>query len=143
MTPNLNRHAPATGTGRIGGVVIKSQDWIHPDAVFTSATRFSFHPPEIAPGAFFLGAIGGLGQLKVGKSRGDVRLAGSTDPINPPADIDSVIEIILVGGNVADIGKAFGAKGGYADRRGGAELLAAGKWAKLAVANDNRRIRAV
>lgn len=124
------------------GVSIKSQEWIHPDAVFTSATCFSFHPPEIAPGAFFLGAIGGLGQLKLGRSRGDVRLAGTADPITPPANIDTVIEVILAGGNVAEVGKAFGAKGGYADRRGGAELLAAGKWAKLAVANDNPRIRA-
>lgn len=118
------------------GVSIKSQEWIHPNAVFTPATRFSFHPPAIAVGASFLGAIGGLGQLKMGKRRGDVRLAGCADPANPPPDVDSVIEVILSGGNVADVGKAFGAKGGYADRRGGAELLAAGRWAKRAVPND-------
>ncbi|MER9473548.1 hypothetical protein [Mesorhizobium sp. M0520] len=73
----------------------------------------------------------------MGKRRGDVRLVGTPDPVNPPPDIDTVIEVILSGGNVADVGKAFGAKGGYADRRGGAELLGAGKWAKPAAANDN------
>lgn len=124
--------------GASRGVCIKSQEWIHPDAVFTSATCFSFHPPEIASGASFLGAMGGLGQLKMGKRRGDVRLPGRADPSNPPPEIDAVIEAILAGGGVADVGKALGAKGGHADRRGGAALLAAGQWAMLAVANDNR-----
>lgn len=68
-------------------------------------------------------------------------VAGSV-PSAPPGDVETVIEVILSGGNVADVGKAFGAKGGYADRRGSAELLAAGRWAKLAVANDGHRIRA-
>lgn len=124
------------------GVAIKSQEWIHPDAVFTSATRFSFHPPEIAEGASFLGSIGGLGQLKMGKRRGDVRLTGCTDPANPPPEIDAVIETILAGGGVADVGKALGAKGGHADRRGGAALLAAGRWAMLALGKESGRIRA-
>jgi hypothetical protein len=114
------------------GVTIKCQDWIHPDAVFTQSTRFSFHPPAIAFGAIFLGAIGGLGQPKQGKSRGDVRLAHSVSLAAVPENVATVVEVILGGGTVADVGKAFGAKGGNADRRGGAELLAAGRWAKLA-----------
>ncbi|TIN94612.1 MAG: hypothetical protein E5Y03_31860 [Mesorhizobium sp.] len=126
--------------GESRGVSIKSQDWLYPDAVFTAATRFSFHPPEIAPGAIFLGAIGGLGRPKQGKGRGDVRMAAGAVPSTPPGDVETVIEVVLSGGNVADVGKAFGAKGGYADRRGGAALLAAGKWAKMLVANDNSRI---
>ncbi|MCZ8546277.1 hypothetical protein OOJ09_18975 [Mesorhizobium qingshengii] len=137
---------PEPGPARTGnwdavsrGVTIKPQ---RKDFKFSPHCRFSFHPPEIAEGASFLGAIGGLGQLKMGKRRGDVRLSSNAEATNPPADIDTVIEVILAGGNVADVGKALGAKGGNADRRGGAELLAAGRWAKLAVANDTRRILA-
>ncbi|MER9392213.1 MULTISPECIES: hypothetical protein [unclassified Mesorhizobium] len=112
------------------GVVIKRQRQ-HGDYALAPFGRYTRCIPEIAPGAFFLGAIGGLGRLKMGKSRGDVRLAATAGPINPPAGIDVVIEVILAGGNVADVGKAFGAKNGYADRRGGAELLTAGRWARL------------
>lgn len=140
VQPRLGDATPEPATtgnwdGTSRGINIKPQ---RQEFEFSHNCRFGFCQPAIAPGAFFLGAIGGLGQLKIGKSRGDVRLAGSPDPINPPSNIDTVIEAILSGGNVADVGKAFGAKGGHADRRGGAELLAAGRWAKLAVANDNR-----
>ncbi|MER9007381.1 hypothetical protein NKI15_27580 [Mesorhizobium sp. M0862] len=109
---------------------------------FSPHCRFSFHPPEIAEGASFLGAMGGLGHLKMGKRRGDVRHPDRADLCNPPPEIDAVIEVILAGGGVADVGRAFGAKGGHADRRGGAELLAAGRWAVLAMANDIGRMRA-
>ncbi|TGR71769.1 hypothetical protein EN832_34840 [Mesorhizobium sp. M1C.F.Ca.ET.189.01.1.1] len=54
-----------------------------------------------------------------------------------PEAVDSVVEVILAGGNVADVGLAFGARGGGADRRGGKELRDAGTWAKTAVPNDN------
>ena len=107
---------------------------------FHTECRFGFLAPAIAEGAIFLGAIGGLGQPKVGKRRGDVRLVDAPDIARPPADIDTVIEVMLAGGNVADVGKALGARGGYADRRGGAALRAAGRWATAAVAaNDNLR----
>ncbi|MER8858988.1 hypothetical protein NKI09_15195 [Mesorhizobium sp. M0757] len=122
--------------GSARGITMKPQ---RQDFEFSPDCRFGFCEPAIAPGAFFLGAIGGRGRPKPGKSRGDIRFAACDEPANLPVDIDSVIEVILSGGNVADIGKAFGAKGGYADRRGGAELLAAGRWAKQAVANDNGR----
>ncbi|MER9762417.1 hypothetical protein [Mesorhizobium sp. M0138] len=108
------------------------------DFEFAPNCCFGFCEPAVAPGAIFLGAIGGLGQPKQGKSRGDVRLTTAASKANPPVAIGTVIEVILSGGNVADVGKAFGAKGGYADRRGGAALLAAGRWAKLVIANDNR-----
>ncbi len=98
--------------------------------------RFTRCLPAIAEGAVFLGAEGGLGQPKFGKKRGDVRRVDEPTIATPPEEIDIVIEVILSGGNVADVGKALGAKGGYADRRGGAALLAAGRWAKRAVAND-------
>ncbi|MER9900107.1 hypothetical protein [Mesorhizobium sp. M0130] len=118
------------------GVTIKPQ---RQDFKFSPDCRFGFCAPDIAEGASFLGAVGGLGRPKQGKSRGDVRLVAGAVLTAPPGDVDTIIEVILSGGNVADVGKAFGAKGGYADRRGGAELLAAGKWAKLAVANDTGR----
>ncbi|CAN7459051.1 hypothetical protein [Mesorhizobium sp. LjNodule214] len=128
---------PATGgnwDAESRGIAIKPQRHIFK---FSQNCRFGFCEPGIAPGAIFLGSIGGLGRPKQGKSRGDVRLAGGAVPSAPPYDVETVIEIILSGGNVADVGKAFGARGGYADRRGGAELLAAGRWAKHAIANDN------
>ncbi|TPL39231.1 hypothetical protein [Mesorhizobium sp. B2-4-8] len=125
--------------GASRGVVIKPQ---RGDFEFSPDCRFGFCGSTIAPGAIFLGSIGGLGRPKQGKSRGDTRFVDAADVALPPAAVDTVIEVILSGGNVADVGKAFGARGGYADRRGGAELLAAGRWAKLAVANDNRRVRA-
>ncbi|MCA0000929.1 MULTISPECIES: hypothetical protein [unclassified Mesorhizobium] len=125
--------------GASRGVVIKPQ---RGDFEFSPDCRFGFCGSAIAPGAIFLGSIGGLGRPKQGKSRGDTRFVDAADAALPPAAVDTVIEVILSGGNVADVGKAFGARGGYADRRGGAELLAAGRWAKLAVANDNRRVRA-
>ncbi|MBB4580383.1 hypothetical protein GGE45_002713 [Rhizobium aethiopicum] len=90
--------------------------------------------PAIAPGAFFLGLAGGLGQEKMGKRRGDVRRVDAADLPDVPDDINNIIELVLSGANVADIGRALGARGGYADRRGGAALLAAGKWAKMAIA---------
>ncbi|ACM25784.1 hypothetical protein [Rhizobium rhizogenes] len=102
--------------------------------------RFTRCLPAIAEGAVFLGAQSGLGQPKIGKKRGDLRRADQPTIATPPEDVDVVIEVILSGGNVADVGKALGAKGGYADRRGGAALLAAGTWAKKAVANDRIRL---
>jgi len=101
--------------------------------------RFTRCLPAIAEGAVFLGAQGGLGQPKIGKQRGDVRRVDEPTIATPPEEVDTGIEVILSGGNVSDVGKALGAKGGYADRRGGAALLAAGGWAKRAVANDRIR----
>ena len=119
------------------GITIKPQ---RPDMPFHRKCRWGFFPTEIAEGASFLGAMGGLSQPKMGKSRGDVRRIDAPDVAAPPAEIDTVIETILSGGNVADVGAALGAKGGNRDRRGGAAILAAGKWAMKAVANDNFKI---
>ncbi|MDK4730335.1 hypothetical protein [Rhizobium phaseoli] len=90
--------------------------------------------PAVAPGAFFLGLAGGLSQEKLGKRRGDVRRVDAADIPDVPDDVNMIIELVLSGASVAEIGRALGARGGYADRRGGAALLAAGKWAKAALA---------
>lgn len=100
--------------------------------------RFGFCAPVIAEGAFFIGAIGGLGRPKAGKQRGDIRRVERPEMPSLPAAVEKVIEVVLAGGNVADVGLAFGARGGGADRRGGKELRDAGAWAKALVANDNR-----
>ncbi|MBS3649675.1 hypothetical protein KEU06_13765 [Pseudaminobacter sp. 19-2017] len=101
---------------------------VHADCCYTLADA------AVAEGAFFIGAIGGLGQPKTGKSRGDMRRVAQPESPQPPDEVDTVIEVMLSGGNVADVGKALGARGGYADRRGGAALLAAARWAKVALA---------
>lgn len=85
------------------GIAIKPQ---RQDFEFSTDCRFGFCEPAIAPGAIFLGAIGGLGRPKQGKSRGDVRFAAGVVLSEPPSDVDTVIEVILSGGNVADVGKA-------------------------------------
>lgn len=109
------------------------------DYEFYPLGRFTKCKTAIAPGAIFLGAIGGLGQPKAGKRRGDIRSQPAADSATPPDEIDTVIETVLAGGNVADVGRALGANGGYADRRGGKALLDAGRWAVSALANDNAR----
>ena len=117
--------------GESRGITIKPQREVfdfHPDC------RFGYCAPAIAGGAIFLGAEGGLGQPKIGKQRGDARRVGEPDAVVPPNEVDTVIEVMLSGGSVADVGKALGARGGYADRRGGRALLAAGKWAEQAIA---------
>lgn len=117
--------------GESRGITIKPQRDVfdfHPDC------RFGYCAPAIADGAIFLGAEGGLGKPKIGKQRGDIRRVEAPETPRPPEEVDTVIEVMLSGGNVADVGKALGAKGGYADRRGGAALLAAGQWAKAAIA---------
>jgi hypothetical protein len=127
--PEPIRRAGWDGESR--GITIKPQRDVfdfHPNC------RFGFCAPAIANGAIFLGAEGGLGQPKMGKQRGDVRRVDGPDLPKPPEEVDTVIETMLSGGNVADIGKALGARGGHADRRGGAALLAAGRWAKMALA---------
>ncbi|MDR9782287.1 hypothetical protein [Rhizobium redzepovicii] len=88
----------------------------------------------VAPGAFFLGLAGGLGQEKLGKRRGDIRRVEAADLPDIPDDVNTIIELVLSGANVSDIGRALGARGGYVDRRGGAALLAAGRWARMAIA---------
>lgn len=105
----------------------------HPDC------RFGFCAPAIAEGAIFLGAIGGLGQPKMGKRRGAVRQNSDGTFDAPPLEVETVIEVMLAGGTVSDVGKALGARGAYSVRRGGAAILAAGKWAERIVlsANDN------
>ena len=120
------------------GITIKSQREVfdfHPDC------RFGFCAPAIAEGAIFLGAIGGLGQVKMGKRRGDIRRVDEHETPTIPEEIDTVLEVILSGGNVADVGKALGARGGGADRKGGKALLAAAQWAwRLFATNDNNRM---
>ncbi len=117
--------------GESRGISIKPQRDVvefHPNC------RFGFCAPAIAEGAIFLGAEGGLGQPKIGKRRGDIRRVDGPELPKPSDEVDTVIETLLSGGNVADVGKALGARGGYADRRGGEALLAAGKWARMAIA---------
>lgn len=101
---------------------------LHPDC------KFGFCAPVIAEGASFLGAHSGLGQPKMGKRHGDGRRVEAPEVPAPPADVDIVIETILAGGNVADVGQALGARGGGADRRGGRALREAGRWATRALA---------
>lgn len=117
--------------GESRGITIKPQ---RPDMPFHPDCRFGFCAPAIASGAIFLGAEGGLGQPKIGKNRGDVRRVDEPEKPQPSEEVDAVIEAMLAGGNVADVGKALGAKGGYADRRGRAAILAAARWAKTALA---------
>ncbi|MGX9574078.1 hypothetical protein [Mesorhizobium sp. f-mel] len=105
----------------------------HPDC------RFGFCAPAIAEGAIFLGSIGGLGQPKMGKCRGDIRRQDKPETPTPSEEIDTVIEVILARGNVADVGRALGAKGGGADRRGGRALRDAGRWAAAAIADSESR----
>lgn len=117
--------------GESRGIAIKPQREVfdfHPDC------RFGFCAAAIADGAIFLGAIGGLGRPKPAKGRGDIRRVDAPELPTIPADVESVLEEILAGGDLGDIGRMLGARGGYADRRGRAAVLAAAKWAKQALA---------
>jgi hypothetical protein len=135
-TPRLGDAEPepvkrAGWDGESRGIAIKPQRDVfdfHPDC------RFGYCAPAIASGAIFLGAEGGLGQPRPHLNRGDVRRVDEPEMAKPPEEFDTVIEEVLAGATVADVGKALGARGGYADRRGGAALLAAGEWAKAAIA---------
>lgn len=127
--PQPIRRAGWDGESR--GISIKPQRDVfnfHPDC------RFGYCAPAIAEGAIFLGAQGGLGQPKMGKRRGDVRRLDEPAMPAPSEEVDTVIEAVLAGATVAGVGEALGANGGYADRRGGAALLAAAKWARAALA---------
>lgn len=104
------------------------------DHGLSSFGRFTRCLPAIAPGAFFIGSVGGLGQPKMGMTRGEIRRAEEGTVALPPSEVDTVIETVLARGNVADVGKALGAKGGYADRRGAKALLDAARWAERAIA---------
>lgn len=97
---------------------------VHADCTYTLADD------AIAHGAIFLGAEGGLGQPKIGKHRGDVRRVAEPELPDIPEEIERIIEVVLSGGNVADVGRALGATGGHADRKGGAALRAVAEWAK-------------
>jgi hypothetical protein len=110
-------------------ITIKPQEWLYPDAVFTEATRFGYCAPVIAKGASFIGALSGLGQPRPNTNRGDIRRVEEPELPAPPDEVGTVIEAILARATVADVGEALGAKGGYADRRGGKALLAAARWA--------------
>jgi hypothetical protein len=103
-------------------------------AVVQADCTYTLADDAIAYGACFLGAEGGLGRPKAGKQRGDVRRVDAPEQPDIPEEIDRTLEVMLAGGNVAEVGQALGAKGGYADRRGGIALLAAAEWAKGAVA---------
>ncbi|TIW65706.1 MAG: hypothetical protein E5V60_15160 [Mesorhizobium sp.] len=121
--------------GETRGITIKRQAYdfpLHDDC------RFGFGPPAIAYGACFLGAQSGLGQPRPYTHRGDVRRVEEPEFAVPPADVETVIEAILARATVAGVGDALGARGGYADRRGRKALMDAARWAKVAIANDNR-----
>ncbi|RVJ82619.1 hypothetical protein [Sinorhizobium medicae] len=93
----------------------------------------------VAPGASFIGAESGLGQPKLGKSRGDVRRVEDPTFDEPPSDIDYTIELILSRANLAEIGEALGYTGRYRDKAGAKAVVRAMDWAKAQVAESNFR----
>lgn len=115
-------------------IVVKSQEWTHPEAEFTESTRMSWHPPGIAHGAIFMGAIGGLGQAKQGKHRGDARRVDEPDLPAMPEAVAKTVEAVLARADLAGVGRALGYRGGYADRQGKKAMLEAGRWALKTIA---------
>lgn len=93
----------------------------------------------VAPGAIFLGAESGLGTPRPGKSRGSPLRAEEPDFGEPPEDVDYVLELMLAREDLAGIGRAFGARGRYADKKGKALLFRAMTWAMAKVAETNFR----
>ncbi|MBP1848493.1 hypothetical protein J2046_006789 [Rhizobium petrolearium] len=93
----------------------------------------------VAVGATFLGAEGGLGTPRPGKSKGSPLKAEEPDFGEPPPEIDYIIELMMACENVSSIGKAFGATGRYQDKKGAALLRRAMAWAKERVAESNFR----
>lgn len=91
----------------------------------------------VAPGAEFIGAESGLGTPRPGKSRGDIRKVEEPSFDEPPDDVNHVIELLMARENVSGIGRAFGAAGRYADKKGAAMLEKAMEWAKAQVAESN------
>lgn len=91
----------------------------------------------VAAGAIFIGAASGLGTPRPGKSKGSPLKAEEPDFGEPPADVEYVLELVAARENVAGIGKAFGAQGRYADRKGAEMLRKAMDWAKAQVAESN------
>lgn len=104
-----------------------------PDHDFHPDCRFGYCAPAVAAGAWFMGAAGGVGQSKIGKSRGDARRQDEPDMPEIPDRFFVVIENMLARADLAGIGRALGYNGGYADRAGGRALLDAGEWAVKAV----------
>jgi hypothetical protein len=94
----------------------------------------------VAPGADFIGAESGLGTPRPGKSKGSPLRSEEPTFDEPPPDIDYVIELLMSRENVSFIGKAFGARGRYQDRKGAAMLAKAMAWAKAQVAESVFRI---
>lgn len=97
----------------------------------------------VALGAEFIGAESGLGKPKLGKSRGDARKVDEHEFGEPPEDVAYTLELLLARENVAGIGKAFGAVGRYADKKGAQMLRRAMAWAKEQVAESNFRAKVV
>lgn len=95
----------------------------------------------VVEGAFFIGAESGLGSPRPGKSKGSPLRVDDPSFDVPPSEIDYVIELLLAGETVSGIGKAFGAKGRYRDKKGAALLGAAMEWAKSQIEETNFRPR--
>ncbi|NKL23474.1 hypothetical protein [Rhizobium leguminosarum] len=91
----------------------------------------------VAPGADFIGAESGLGTPRPGKSKGSPLKAEEPSFDEPPADVDYVIELLMARENLSGIGRAFGASGRYADKKGAAMLAKAMTWAKAQIAESN------
>ncbi|NLS03287.1 hypothetical protein HGP14_07870 [Rhizobium sp. P32RR-XVIII] len=93
----------------------------------------------IAAGCDFMGAESGLGTPRPGKSKGSPLKVDEHEFDEPPDDINLVIETMLARGDLATVGRAFGAQGRYADKKGAELLRKAMEWAKEQIAESNFR----
>lgn len=99
--------------------------------------RFGACADAVAPGASFIGAEGGLGTPRPGKSKGSPLKAEEPSFDEPPDDVEYVLELVAARENVAGIGAAFGATGRYQDKKGAEMLRKAMAWAKEQIAESN------
>jgi hypothetical protein len=91
----------------------------------------------LAEGVVFIGAESGLGTPRPGKSRGSPLKAEEPEWNEPPPEVDYVLELMLAGEDLAGIGRAFGAKGRYQDKKGKIMLSKAMTWAQARVAETD------
>jgi len=94
-------------------------------------------------GIDFIGAKSGLGTPRPGKSKGDARKVDEHEFDDPPDDINLVIETVLARGDLATVGRAFGAQGRYADKKGAELLRKTMAWAKAQIEAGNFRANRV
>jgi hypothetical protein len=106
------------------GFVIKEQ---RPDMPFAEDCRFGFCAPAVAEGAWFM-AASGLGSVKKGKSRGDIRRVEEPEFEIPDA-VRLTIEAVLSRATLGRLGEMHGYAGQYATRQGRRLMMEAGAWA--------------